>query len=428
MNRLWFPVCLVSLLGPELLDASSVVDLTLGGTGGSYAAYINDSGDVTGYAYISGNSVYHTFLYASNSLTDLDAGTAYSGFSSHPLGLSDNGYVSGTVFTGSGPSAFLYNGTLSALGALPGGSISFGFGVNDSGSVVGNSSNGTSQTPAFYWNGAMNNLGTIGGSSATAQFINDNGQISGNSNTSGDHSTEAFYAASGSSTPTAITLGGTASTATAMNSSGQVAGTSALSAGTIQQAFLYTPGTTPTTDDIGTQWVGTDSYYGNSVAYAINDSGVAAGQADVASGEYHAVMFAENTFANYVMTDLGTLDNNLGNSTADAISSNGWIVGTSANTTGGTDPFLYMDGQMLDLNTAQFLTGSGFTSFLTATGVNDLGQIVGQGMTASGVKDAYLLNYYGTAAVPEPSTLLSISSGLLLCGVCARRVRARVTK
>lgn len=392
---------------------------------GSNAMYINNNGQVAGIAYVSG-STSSTFLYTPNAdpLTggntlDLEYGTSYSGFNSYPTGLSSQGDVSGTINTSTGANAFLYNGSLTDLGTL-GGQISFGGGVNDSGQVVGFSSTG-SQTPVFYWNGStMKSLGTLGGTSAKFyEYINNNGQISGNSDIAGTD--EAFYAANSSSSLVAITLGaaGSSSTAKAMNANGQVVGTSATSTNSYQQAFIYSGGSPV---NMGTQWSQAETYVGNSDALAVNDAGVAVGQADVSSTNSHAVMFSLNALSQYVMTDLGTLDYGAGNSSADAINDKGWIVGTSTNTTGGTDPFLDISGQMIDLNSPSILNGTGFTSFISATAVNDSGWIIGQGITNSGATDGYILMYNSTAAAtPEPSTILSTALGALLCWLVARK-------
>src|SRR4029077_3137341 len=99
----------------------------------------------------------------------------------------------------------------------------------------------------------------------------------------------------------------------------------------------------------------------------------------------------------------------------DAINSWGDVVGTATNSLGATVPFLYTNGQMIDLNALIQAAGSDFTKLLTATGINDSGMIVGQGKTASGAVNAYVLTY-SAVSTPEPSTVACMLLGLLFCG------------
>lgn len=427
---------MVALAYPALLCANSVTCpqglCDLGNLGsnstnqpstqiGSTALAINDNGQVTGYGYVSG-TIYNTYLFTPNAnpltggnTVDLDTSIQESNY---PSALSSNGYVAGTAYQTIGQDAFVYTGGTTPLATLSplGGILANGGGINSSGNAVGISTTNTSQTPVFYWDGtSMHNVGTLGSSALLPVFINNNGQIAGNSNAS-----QAFFAANYQSALQAITLGGSGSTATGMNSSGQVVGQSSTSSSPTQVAFIYTPGTGA--QNIGTQWSGINTYYGASDALAVNDYGVAAGQAYVSATNYHAVIFSQVS-GNYVMTDLGTLNNGAGNSTATAINNNGWVVGTATNSTGGTDPFLYLNGQMIDLNSPQFLAGTGFSSLISVTGINNSGEIIGQGITTGGVKDGYVLLYQDittASATPEPSTLVLAMLGLLPCAPFVR--------
>ena len=77
---------------------------TLGGDN-SYARGINESGQVTGWAEISGGSTIHAFLYSAGSMTDLGALDSYS----HGVDLNNCGQVTGYagISGGSASHAFL---------------------------------------------------------------------------------------------------------------------------------------------------------------------------------------------------------------------------------------------------------------------------------------------------------------------------------
>jgi probable HAF family extracellular repeat protein len=125
------------------------------------------------------------------------------------------------------------------LGTFQGGDYSEAFGVNDSGTVVGDSN--TRETMlAFVWNATdgMRELSPLPGDSASRAFaINNSGQIVGYS--SGKHGVRAVIWSAKLEVRSLGTLpGGNYSEAYAINNAGQVVGMSTSSSG--KRAFLWT--------------------------------------------------------------------------------------------------------------------------------------------------------------------------------------------
>jgi probable HAF family extracellular repeat protein len=146
-------------------------------------------------------------------------------------------------------------------------------------------------------------------------------------------------------------------------------------------------------------------------AAAINDLGEIVGSSTTTSNaETHAFVYRNGT-----MTDLGTLGGTQsigysppqGYSSALAINNWGVIVGTSS-TTNGNDAFLYRNGTMTDLNdlvTLTYINGpAGFLELTSANGINDRGQIVGEGFFwdgASMTTRAFLLELSAEQVWPD---------------------------
>lgn len=178
-----------------------------------------------------------------------------------------------------------------------------------------------------------------------------------------------------------------------------------------QHAFLWSA-LTHTALDLGTLG-GVDSY-----AWGINNSGVVVGKSGTQTTESRfgrgwSGDQTEGYRAFRWSVDTGMVD--LGPGSANAINRHGWIVGSSdgqgfllrpggkmqflgdltvsANAINdhgvivGTPAFRYQGSSVIDLNS--LVAGSGWT-LLTATGINNSGQIVGQGIV-NGTRRGYLL-------------------------------------
>jgi probable HAF family extracellular repeat protein len=170
---------------------------TLGGSFGSVAYDVNDSGQIVGYSGVNSGGFYHAFL---NDGTMHDLGTAHGHSSewSQASAINAAGKIVGTDGDGNGFHAFLYSaGAMQDIGALPGRIYSSANDINVNGQVVGFSSVSSpdsTNTHAFiYAGGVMADLNTLIDSNAgwtliEATAINDSGWIVGYGATaSGSH-------------------------------------------------------------------------------------------------------------------------------------------------------------------------------------------------------------------------------------------------
>src|SRR5476651_527313 len=96
----------------------------------------------------------------------------------------------------------------------------------------------------------------------------------------------------------------------------------------------------------------------------------------------------------YSVTDLGTLGGNA--SAANGIAgqgtnASGMIVGSSRTADNSLHAFLYVNGQMFDLNTLCDLSQSDFRVLTVAKAINDSCVIIGEGITTNGESHAFLM-------------------------------------
>jgi probable HAF family extracellular repeat protein len=324
---------------------------------------INASGQVAGLGsvQVGQGSAVANFLSGPNGGSPLtnfgfSAGTPLN---APYLGLNDNGLIATTQFVDrfGTQHAFLIGpdpSTRVDLGTLPGGTDSFGSGVNNSGQVVG-TSYFSSGEHAFYSDpngGALHDIGAFAGGNSTGTAISNAGDVVGFSDVA------KFQ----------------------------------------PHAFLFSGGVL---HDLGTLGGST------SEAYAVNSSGQVAGTADLASGTSHAFVSDANGGA---LHDLGALSG--GTSSALGINSFGQVVGDATIASSGEGQvfhaFVYTNGQLLDLNS--LISPSLGITLTSASGINDLGQIVASGYSDSDFSaHAYLLT---PASVPEPASFVLLFAGM----------------
>jgi len=320
-----------------------ITDLgTLGGTT-SYAWAVNEWGEVAGYAYLSGNSSRAFFWRDDNRNGSSDPGEmrnlgTLGGSVSYGYGINDFGNVVGYSIAPSGYAhAFLWKdtncnrqsdpGEMMDLGTL-GGNSSVGYGVNNAGKVVGYAYTAGGTYHAFLWNGTMTDLGTFGGTISVANAINELDQVTGYAMTAGNATSRAFRWQNGVLMNLG-SLGGATCNALGINDTGHVVGVSEIVTTTDDHAFLWNGVSMSNLGDLGGP---------NSVAFGINGSGE--------------------------------------------------IVGWASTATSGAHAFRRTTGALQDLN--GFVLPCAGWVLTTARGLNDAGQIVGAG-TIGGKTRAYLL-------------------------------------
>jgi len=127
---------------------------TLGGTY-SYPYDLNDAGQVVGYSYVAGDSVYHAFIYSNGQITDL--GTAQTSTYSYPIAVNNSGVVIGYS---NGP--FVYSGgVMRQLNSLLSGcnwSGSNPQSINNAGQIAGYGYHSSSGSRAFIMTPATGNV------------------------------------------------------------------------------------------------------------------------------------------------------------------------------------------------------------------------------------------------------------------------------
>jgi probable HAF family extracellular repeat protein len=295
----------------------------------------------------------------------------------------------GLASTGSQQAFVSTAGGLQSL-LLGAGTESYAYGINNAGTVVGNTYIGGSSHGTIWTSSGATDLG--GNTYATA--LNDAGEVVGSNGS-------AFVVASGQLEDLAMPSNMNWSSAYGINDAGTVVGDGRLSNGTFRGVIWNADGTATMLGTLG----GTSSQ-----ATDVNDSGEVVGFASLATGYQHAFSMLGGS-----MIDLGTLG---GSSYAYGVNASGEVVGYSYLADGDQHAFLYYDGAMLDLNS--LLPANSGWVLEDAFGINASGQITGMGLY-NGQQTAFLMTD-PPAPVPEPRTVLLLAAGLGFVVLLRRRL------
>lgn len=189
---------------------------------------------------------------------------------SYGLGINDSGTIAGARLSGEQLNAFVHSGGVTTDLSTPG-YWSSAYDVNASGRAVGYYGLANGDFKAFSWTegGGTTSLGTLGGRSSYAQALNDSGHIVGSSTDASGFLHAFLYAGSMRDLGT---LGGTTSAAYGINSAGDAVGYSKDSNGT-SRAFVWKNGTLFDLNAL----VDPSSGWSLEAAYGINDAGQIAG-------------------------------------------------------------------------------------------------------------------------------------------------------
>ncbi len=246
------------------------------------------------------------------------------------------------------------------------GANSVALGINNKGDVVGYSFQGEDYQAFLYSSSdqSLTDVGSLGGKINAACAINDAGQVIGYSQDGNGNLLAFIFSRTQPITSLGTLDSASTSEAFAINDSGVVAGDSQSGIQSHRPVLFFIG----SVQDLGIG--GSNEPDALETAYAINDSGQIVGRHSADNKAFRAFVFLDGN-----TTDLATLGG--ANGEALAINKNGQVVGDSDTTEGPAHAFVFDHSKLKDLGTL-----SGFDNSSYARGINDAGDIVGESDSA----------------------------------------------
>jgi probable HAF family extracellular repeat protein len=310
-------------------DGATIRDVGNVGFSRSFAAGLNDAGEVVGRSQYCDTDILdvclHAFRWTARAgIADLGAlpQTVYSA----AWAVNNQGTIAGESY---------FNGRLDeryhAVRWSPAGSITdlgtfFGSSsasaINDAGQIAGGVGFADGNTRAFFWTAArgMLDLGSLGSGQSTPVDMNAYGQIAGDSPLVNGGESHAFFWRPGRHMIDLGTLGGSRSRAVDINNGGQVVGASTTASGQ-EHGFIWNGG--GRIADLGTL-AGRDT-----TPRQVNDHGVAVGLSLLRNGRWHGFSWTRARGIADLNNRLGAIPNGLVVEDALGIGNDGTIVASS---------------------------------------------------------------------------------------------------
>lgn len=356
-----------ALAGVPTSPTYKITPLVTNGAFDAYAGGINDAGVIVGHTE-DGNGLSTAMKWDLTGVGTPMAGLPNTTGHAEIYRVNSSGVSVGLVRAADGFShaaMWKADGTLVDIGTLPGGSFSFANDISDNGVVVGSAGASTGGSHAFAWTeaGGMVDYGSF-------------------------NSTSSMYYAGFNG----------------VNNAGLKVGTG-YRLFTPYHAMVSRPGETSITD------ISPPAQFSQGMALAVNEAGTIVGWQNInGRGNPHPVIFNEDGS----QTDLGTLG--LGEGWATDINEQGVIVGRvfGVDETSGAQifkAFVYQNGVMtdlMDLIDPSTRGTSGWSALLGASSINNLGQIVGEGVYNGEIRPFVL------TLVPEPTSLATLALGAMI--------------
>ncbi len=322
------------------------------------------------------------------SLASLVSGQEYEVIDLGPIGyrhqtwsINQNGQVVGysEELPAGEVEGFVYDGKdFILIGHPPQTSRSDLLGINNLGEAVGKSGTLQENGQAILWtpggaHGHIQSLGTLGGSRSGGRSINDLRQVVGWSKLPGDAESRPFIWEDGVMDSLPL-LGGGQGQARWINNAGQIVGGSTTDTdGLTQFAVIWEDGTVTRLPPFYPERPGL-----NHIANYIHDNGDIAGTIRIPETfpdfTSRAVIWRDGQ----VHLQLGTLADNTpvepeASSWASGVNASGVVVGMSVNDQRSLVPFVYRNGEMVQLD--DLTPGEWVMTFIGSGAINDAGQI-----------------------------------------------------